>query len=90
MAAQSFKEWFDIVTDVGNLDPFYGFTAKGIAHIGWDAAIKSLEGVQTQTTNSSSHEMPSIGEFLDWVKESKSGGRSNESIYYYLTRHFGH
>ena len=52
MAAQSFKEWFDIVTDVGNLDPFYGFTAKGIAHIGWDAAIKSLEGVQTQTTNS--------------------------------------
>ena len=54
MAAQSFKEWFDIVTEIGDQDPFSGFTSKGIAHLGWDAAIKSLEGVQTQTTNSSS------------------------------------
>jgi len=52
MAAQSFKEWFDIVTEIGDQDPFSGFTSKGIAHLGWDAAIKSLEGVQTQTTNS--------------------------------------
>ena len=52
MAAQSFKEWFDIITDVGELDPFYGFTSKGVAHIAWDAAIKSLEGVQNQTHNS--------------------------------------
>lgn len=47
MAAQSFKEWFDIVTDVGEVDPFSGFTSKGVAHIGWDAAIKSLEGKKT-------------------------------------------
>ena len=52
MAAQSFKEWFDIVTDVGELDPFSGFTSKGVAHIAWDAAIKSLEGVPEQANNS--------------------------------------
>jgi hypothetical protein len=56
MAAQSFKEWFDIVTDVGELDPFSGFTSKGVAHIAWDAAIKSLEGVPEQANNSTKPE----------------------------------
>jgi len=34
--------------------------------------------------------MPSLAEFLTWCAGTTSGGRSNESIYYYFARHFGH
>ena len=43
----AFNEWWEEAREA-----LVGFTDKGVAHLAWDAAIKSLEGVQTQPTNS--------------------------------------
>jgi len=34
-----------------------GYSTKGIAHHGWDAAIKFMEGVQTQANNNARDEI---------------------------------
>jgi hypothetical protein len=56
MAAQTFNEWFQLVTDTGESDILSGFTTKGVAHLAWDAAIKSLEGVPERAPNSTKPE----------------------------------
>jgi hypothetical protein len=49
----AFNEWWEEAREA-----LAGFTDKGVAHFAWDAAIKSLEGVQTQTTNCQSAPCP--------------------------------
>ena len=102
MAAQSFKEWFDIVTDVGELDPFSGFTSKGVAHIAWDAAIKSLDGVQNQSGEAPVQQLKP--KMPSWVDVCADIGLSTHPtsyyeelilkrcwvVYEYIARHFGH
>ena len=49
---------------------------------------EELGTIDKQTTNSSSHEMPTLLEFKTWLLLNK--GHSISDLYAYITRHFGH
>jgi hypothetical protein len=57
----------------------------------WERIKKSLEGVQTQTTNSSSHEMPSFARVSKGIKfPTVNAQYCAECVYNNIARHFGH
>jgi len=51
MAARTYKEWWA-------KNSYKYFWAECVAETIWNAAIKSLEGVQTQPTNNASPKLP--------------------------------
>jgi len=51
MAAKTFDEWWGKSIEIYNGN-------RDAAEAGWNAAIESLEGVQTQTTNKQSIKLP--------------------------------
>ena len=64
----------------------------GVRAFDCQKALKTLETavLAQQTNNSSSHEMPSEGEFMEWAASKGFSCSQAASTYDWFTRHFGH